>query len=201
MGTWTDFEKVTEQALGVALEDVLGAAAAGVGVLDRRRLALAFEALPAADGAREALVSLRAAGIVTGVLSNGSAAQLRRIVDRQGLADVLDHVLSVDAVRVYKPDRASMRSPCPRRRCPSSGSASSPAMAGMPPAPARSASGSRGCVPRARRRCRPSARRARSRRPGRASRSSSWAADPPPRPGADRPFATIRAMSRLVVVP
>jgi 2-haloacid dehalogenase len=105
MGSWTDFEKVTAQVLAVALEDVVGPeAAARVRVSDRRRLAGAFEGLPVADGAREALASLRAAGVATGVLSNGSAGQLRRIVARNALDDVLDHVLSVDAVRVYKPD-------------------------------------------------------------------------------------------------
>ena len=105
MGTWTDFEKVTAQALGVALEDVVGSeAAVGVRVSDRRRLAGAFEMLPVADGAREALASLRAAGVVTGVLSNGSSGQLQRIVARYDLGELLHHVLSVDAVRVYKPD-------------------------------------------------------------------------------------------------
>jgi 2-haloacid dehalogenase len=104
IGTWTDFEKVTAQALGVALEEVVGSAAQGVRVSERRRLAVAFEGLPLADGAREALASLRAAGVVTGVLSNGTAGQLGRIVARHALGDVLDHVLSVDAVRVYKPD-------------------------------------------------------------------------------------------------
>jgi 2-haloacid dehalogenase len=105
MGSWTDFEKVTASALGVALEDVVGpVAAARVRVSDRRRSAGAFERLPVAEGAREALASLRAAGAVTGVLSNGSAGQLARIVADHGLGDVLDHVLSVDVVRAYKPD-------------------------------------------------------------------------------------------------
>jgi len=105
MGTWTDFDKVTAQALGVACEDVAGTAAdSRVRISDQRRLAGAFERLPVAEGAVETLRSLRAAGVATGVLSNGSAGQLARIVARHSLHDVLDHVLSVDVVRAYKPD-------------------------------------------------------------------------------------------------
>lgn len=50
----------------------------------------------------EVLQALRARGIPTGVLSNGSPEMLRSVVQNAGLASLLDHVLSVDTVRMYK---------------------------------------------------------------------------------------------------
>ena len=51
---------------------------------------------------REVLQALKARGIVTGVLSNGDMGMLQAAVDSAGLAPLLDHVISVDAVRKYK---------------------------------------------------------------------------------------------------
>ena len=51
---------------------------------------------------REVLQALKARGIVTGVLSNGDPAMLQVALKSAGLADLLDHVLSVDALRTYK---------------------------------------------------------------------------------------------------
>ena len=51
---------------------------------------------------REVLQALKAGGIVTGVLSNGDMGMLQAAVDSAGLAPLLDHVISVDAVRKYK---------------------------------------------------------------------------------------------------
>ena len=50
----------------------------------------------------EVLRALKARGIVTGVLSNGDPAMLAAAVGSAGLAPVLDHVISVDAIRKYK---------------------------------------------------------------------------------------------------
>ena len=50
----------------------------------------------------EVLQALRARGIPTGVLSNGSPQMLQAVVQSAGLDGLLDHVLSVDVVRKFK---------------------------------------------------------------------------------------------------
>lgn len=56
---------------------------------------------PFADGA-QVLRSLKSRGITTGILSNGDPRMLDAAVRSAGLDGLLDHVLSVDAVRKYK---------------------------------------------------------------------------------------------------
>lgn len=51
---------------------------------------------------REVLADLKSRGIVTGILSNGDPAMLDVAVKSAGLADMLDHVISVDSIRKYK---------------------------------------------------------------------------------------------------
>jgi len=51
---------------------------------------------------REVLKALRDKGVVTGILSNGDPAMLGVAVRSAGLEGLLDHVLSVDAIRKYK---------------------------------------------------------------------------------------------------
>ncbi len=51
---------------------------------------------------REVLQALKSRGMVTGVLSNGDPAMLDVAVKSAGLADLLDHVISVDAIGQYK---------------------------------------------------------------------------------------------------
>ncbi|MCJ0766020.1 haloacid dehalogenase type II [Variovorax terrae] len=51
---------------------------------------------------REVLQQLKARGLTTGILSNGDPAMLGVAVRSAGLEGLLDHVLSVDAVRRYK---------------------------------------------------------------------------------------------------
>jgi 2-haloacid dehalogenase len=50
------------------------------------------------------LRTLKAAGLKTAVLSNGSPRMLKAAVASAGIAKLLDAVLSVDAVGIYKPD-------------------------------------------------------------------------------------------------
>ncbi|MEN9886123.1 MAG: hypothetical protein RL758_701 [Pseudomonadota bacterium] len=50
----------------------------------------------------EVLKAIKAKGIVTGILSNGDPQMLRVAVQSSGLADWLDHIISVDAVRLFK---------------------------------------------------------------------------------------------------
>ncbi len=51
---------------------------------------------------RDVLLELKSRGIVTGILSNGDPAMLDIAVKSASLADVLDHVISVDSIRKYK---------------------------------------------------------------------------------------------------
>jgi len=51
---------------------------------------------------RDVLQALQARGIVTGILSNGDPEMLGIAVRSAGLEGLLDHVISVDAVRKYK---------------------------------------------------------------------------------------------------
>jgi 2-haloacid dehalogenase len=41
-------------------------------------------------------------GLTTAILSNGSADMLTSAVKSAGMADVLDHVISVDPIRLFK---------------------------------------------------------------------------------------------------
>lgn len=96
---WRDFEALTREALFTALNWNGGA---NMKLVDD--LMAAYRALPAYEDARAALEALREAGIGTAILSNGSRAMLADAVTASQLGPLLDHVLSVDAVRVFKPD-------------------------------------------------------------------------------------------------
>jgi 2-haloacid dehalogenase len=66
------------------------------------RLMNQYRSLSAFPENREVLQDLRARGIVTGILSNGDPAMLNLAVKSAGLAELLDHVISVDPVRKFK---------------------------------------------------------------------------------------------------
>jgi 2-haloacid dehalogenase len=93
------FDKVTEDALDYALAQY------GVSSPDiRSRLLKLYMTLDAYPDAPDALSRLKSAGIVTGILSNGSPSMLASAVNSAGLGALLDHVLSIESVGVYKPD-------------------------------------------------------------------------------------------------
>ena len=98
MGRYESFWALTERALDFAL--------ARFPKVDRKlRAALldAYFTLDAYPDARPALERLKADGRATAILSNGSTDMLAAAVKGAKLDDLLDHVLSVDAVRVFKP--------------------------------------------------------------------------------------------------
>lgn len=68
------------------------------------RLMNQYRHLSAFPENREVLAALKARGLVTGILSNGDPAMLEVAVKSAGLTEVLDHVLSVEPVRCFKPD-------------------------------------------------------------------------------------------------
>jgi 2-haloacid dehalogenase len=108
MGRHADFATVTREALAYALE-ALGVGTANgppiatpVAALERQ-LGDAFRRLAAFPAAGPALTSLQGAGICTAVLSNGDPDMLRDAFATSGLTPLLDRVLSVQALGVYKP--------------------------------------------------------------------------------------------------
>ena len=66
------------------------------------RLMNQYRHLSAFPENKEVLAALKGKGVVTGILSNGDPEMLGIAVRSAGLEGLLDHVLSVDAVRKYK---------------------------------------------------------------------------------------------------
>jgi len=96
--THCDFWRVTQDGLDYALE----AADIAHPELRERLLALYWE-LSAFPEVPEMLATLKSAGLKTGILSNGSPRMLSGAVESAGIGDVLDAVLSVEQLGVFKP--------------------------------------------------------------------------------------------------
>ena len=97
-GHYVDFWTLTERALDHAF--------ARVPSVDRTLRATLLDAyfkLDAFPDARAALTALKAKGLRTAILSNGNPRMLAAAVDAAGIGADLDAVLSVDAIRIYKP--------------------------------------------------------------------------------------------------
>jgi 2-haloacid dehalogenase len=93
-----DFWQVTGDALDFALETL---AIENSGLRDRlMRLYLTLDTFPEVPAV---LSALKAAGLKTAILSNGSPSMLAAAVDGAKLNGLLDAVLSVEEVGVYKP--------------------------------------------------------------------------------------------------
>lgn len=98
MGEHADFAAVTAQSLDWALE--------AHGLADpalRERLLGLYEELNAFPEVADVLTNLKASGYRLAILSNGTAAMLKSATDAAGITDRFDAVLSVEAVRLYKP--------------------------------------------------------------------------------------------------
>ncbi len=96
----TDFWQVTRDGLDWALQ---ATGLDGDAALRQRLLDLYWE-LPAYAEVPAMLAALKSAGLQTAILSNGSPEMLAGAVKSAGIGDVLDDVLSVESVRVFKPD-------------------------------------------------------------------------------------------------
>ncbi|MCP3972668.1 MAG: haloacid dehalogenase type II [Rhodobacteraceae bacterium] len=94
----TDFWQVTQDGLDWALE----ASALDDPELRELLLALYFE-LSAYPEVPAMLAALKQAGFATAILSNGEPKMLQGAVDSAGVAALLDDVLSVQDVGVFKP--------------------------------------------------------------------------------------------------
>lgn len=70
----------------------------------RRDLMEAYRTLPAYPEVPAMLAALRARGIATAILSNGTPGMLAAAVEAAGIASIIDEILSVEEVGVFKPD-------------------------------------------------------------------------------------------------
>ena len=98
-GRHADFWQVTGDALDYTLETL--------GITDpqvRDRLMGLYRTLDCFPEVPQVLERLKQAGFVTAILSNGSPAMLRDAVAGAKLEGLLDHVLSVEEVGIFKPD-------------------------------------------------------------------------------------------------
>lgn len=95
-----DFWRVTQQGLDWALEKT---GHGGDAALRERLLALYWE-LQSYPEVAPMLGRLKVAGLDTAILSNGSPEMLSGAVRSAGIEDLLDDVLSVESVGVFKPD-------------------------------------------------------------------------------------------------
>ncbi|HEY1541792.1 MAG TPA: haloacid dehalogenase type II [Xanthobacteraceae bacterium] len=97
-GRYEEFSVLTERALDFAL--------ARFPAIDRAlkpKLMEAYQRLDAYPDASTTLRALKSRGHKTGILSNGTPDMLGAAIAAAGLGGDLDAVLSVDAVRIYKP--------------------------------------------------------------------------------------------------
>jgi 2-haloacid dehalogenase len=99
-GHYLDFWILTERALDFAFARIPSVERA----LKPKLLDAYFE-LGAFPDASAVLKKLKGAGHATAILSNGSPKMLAAAVKAAGLQTALDAVLSVDAIRIYKPRR------------------------------------------------------------------------------------------------
>lgn len=99
MGAHADFWQVTADALDFAMENhKINNPGLRQRLLDLYFNAACFPEVPAM------LQRLKAAGLITGILSNGAPAMLEAACHTSGVADLLDHVISVEEVGIFKPD-------------------------------------------------------------------------------------------------
>jgi 2-haloacid dehalogenase len=97
-GAHADFWQVTGDALDFALDSL---ELKDAGLRDRlMALYLELETFPEVNAV---LTHLKASGLKTAILSNGSPSMLRAIVDYNGIDHLFDGVFSVEEVGVYKP--------------------------------------------------------------------------------------------------
>ena len=115
MGRHRDFSRVTEDAL------VYTARSLGLDLTpDRRARRLeAYLTLAAFPDVKPGLEALRARGLRLGILSSGEPKMLEAAARSAGIVDLLDDIMSVEEVKIFKPSppglppgpRASRRPP------------------------------------------------------------------------------------------
>jgi len=101
MDEYVDFWHVTASALDFAMSKLdLGGSAL------RARLMELYLRLDAYGEVKEVLNGLKKADIKTAILSNGSLSMLFAAVGSAGIQKLIDEIISVDSIRLYKPHRS-----------------------------------------------------------------------------------------------
>ncbi|HZF18661.1 MAG TPA: haloacid dehalogenase type II [Burkholderiales bacterium] len=114
MRRYADFSRVT----GDALDYACAALALPLDDARRWRLLSAYRELALFPDARGALAALKASKIRLAILSNGSPAMLRPLVEHAGLGGLIGTVLSVHSRKIYKPAPTVYRLAVERLRAP-----------------------------------------------------------------------------------
>ena len=99
MHEYIDFWQITKDALDFALEEnqIKNEKL-------RQRLLDVYWNLSAYPEAQDVLITLKANNIQTGILSNGSKQMLNSAVVSANLKNYLDKIISIDGIKIYKPD-------------------------------------------------------------------------------------------------
>ncbi len=112
MKAHVDFWQITGDGLDFALETC--------GISDpalRERLMEIYRTLDAYEEVPAVLARLREAGLRTAILSNGSTEMLASAVSGAGIGELMDAVLSIDDVGVFKPDARTYQLAVDRLGC------------------------------------------------------------------------------------
>ena len=99
MGRYRDFWQLTGDALDYGSQSLALALTAE----NRTRLMDAYLRLTAFPDVRPGLQALKDVGLSLAILSNGEPRMLRAAVTNAGLDDLIDEIVSVDDVKVFKP--------------------------------------------------------------------------------------------------
>ncbi|MDR3372288.1 MAG: haloacid dehalogenase type II [Ancalomicrobiaceae bacterium] len=99
MGRYRDFWSLTEEALDYAIARVPSADKSL-----RAKLLDAYWSCDCYSDVPEVFQQLKHRGARLAVLSNGSPKMLEAAISNAGIGDSLDEVISVDEIRIYKPD-------------------------------------------------------------------------------------------------
>ena len=99
MGRYRDFWRITEDAL------VYAAKSLGLDLTPdkRARLLDAYLTLTAFPDVKPGLEALKACGLHLAILSNGEPKMLEAAARSAGIVDLLDAILSVEEVKIFKP--------------------------------------------------------------------------------------------------
>ncbi|MDQ2665631.1 MAG: haloacid dehalogenase type II [Gemmatimonadota bacterium] len=100
-GEYRSFDKLTDDALQMTAAAQHGEVSAD----DRAILKQALGEIPPHPDVRPGLEQLKEGGFTIATLTNSTARAATTLIERAGLRDLFDAVLSVDAIQHYKPSR------------------------------------------------------------------------------------------------
>ena len=111
MGAYVNFDVITKEALTFAMQSL------GIEDDSLYELLMPIYRQPNCfPEVKPALQHLKARGIATAILSNGTLDMLQAGVQKTGLENLIDHLFSVEDVEIYKPDPKVYQIPLNRLR-------------------------------------------------------------------------------------